>query len=288
MKEMLLTSSALILALLVLRLLFRNRISRRVQYALWLLVLARLLIPVSLPEAEFSLLAAAEPVVQQLEVERALYLSPVRETVIGPEGGEILNSTPAPNAPLAVGQSSPDNTRVFTDGSDVIHEVEYARQVDLADLLRWVWYGGMAVMAVWLLAVNLRFSRKLRKARTPYSVEGCKYPVYLVETGLASPCLFGLLRPAIYLTPGAAAPERLRHVIAHESAHARHLDPLWALLRGVCLSVYWFDPLVWLAAAVSKTDGELACDEAALAALGPGERVSYGQTLLALIPPPPP
>ena len=284
MKEMLLTSSALILALLVLRLLFRNRISRRVQYALWLLVLARLLIPASLPEAELSLLAAAEPVVQQLEVERALYLSPVRETVIGPEGGEILNSTPAPNAPLAVGQSSPDNTRVFTDGSDVIHEVEYARQVDLVDLLRWVWYGGMAVMAVWLLAVNLRFSRKLRKARTPYSVEGCKYPVYLVETGLASPCLFGLLRPAIYLTPAAAAPERLRHVIAHESAHARHLDPLWALLRGVCLSVYWFDPLVWLAAAVSKTDGELACDEAALAALGPGERVSYGQTLLALIP----
>ncbi len=88
----------------------------------------------------------------------------------------------------------------------------------------------------------------------------------------------------IYLTPAAAAPEHLRHVIAHESAHARHRDPLWALLRGVCLSVYWFDPLVWLAAAASKADGELACDEAALAALGPGERVPYGQTLLALIP----
>ena len=64
MKEILLTSSALILALLILRRVFRNRISRRAQYALWLLVLARLLIPVSLPGVDFSLLTAAEPVSQ--------------------------------------------------------------------------------------------------------------------------------------------------------------------------------------------------------------------------------
>ena len=79
-------------------------------------------------------------------------------------------------------------------------------------------------------------------------------------------------------------PERLRHVLAHETAHARHLDPLWSLLRSVCLAVYWFDPLVWIAAAVSKADGELACDEAAIQALGEGERIPYGKTLLSLIP----
>ena len=48
------------------------------------------------------------------------------------------------------------------------------------------------------LFTNLRFARALRKARTPYSVEGCRYPVYLVSA-LPSPCLFGVLRPAIYL-----------------------------------------------------------------------------------------
>ena len=61
MKEILLTSSALILALLILRQVFRNRISRRAQDALWLLVLVRLLVPVNLPAADFSLLTAAEP-----------------------------------------------------------------------------------------------------------------------------------------------------------------------------------------------------------------------------------
>ena len=285
MKEILLTSSALILALLILRQVFRNRISRRAQYALWLLVLVRLLVPVNLPAADFSLLTAAEPVVRQMETDRSLYLSPVQETVTGPEGRDPLDNVPAPHLPAAVGQSSPDNTHTFTDENQVVHQVEYRQQVDLTALLTALWYTGMVLIGLWLLVSNLRFWHKLRKVRKPYSLEGCKYPVYLVESGLLSPCLFGLFRPAIYLTPAAAAtPERLRHVIAHESAHARHLDHLWALLRGVCLAVWWFNPLVWAAAAVSRADGELACDEAALAALGPGERVPYGRTLLALIP----
>ena len=67
MKEILLTSSALILALLALRRLFQKTLSRRAQYALWGLVLLRLLVPVSLPAAEFSLLTAAEPARQAAE-----------------------------------------------------------------------------------------------------------------------------------------------------------------------------------------------------------------------------
>jgi hypothetical protein len=120
----------------------------------------------------------------------------VQETVTGPAEGTLSNNVPAANTAVAVGRTSPDNTHVFTDGNDVVHEVKYARQLDLSALLRGIWYAGMAVMAVWRLTVNLRVGHKRRKARTPYSGEGCKYPVYLVESGLASPCLFGLIRPA--------------------------------------------------------------------------------------------
>ena len=113
----------------------------------------------------------------------------------------------------------------------------------------------------------------------------CRYPVYLVEEGLVSPCLFGLFRPAVYLTPAAMeSGEGLRHVLAHEETHGRHGDPLWSLLRSVCLAVYWFDPLVWWAAAAAREDCELACDESALRRLGEAERIPYGQTLLRLIP----
>lgn len=283
MKEILLTSSVLILALLALRRLFRGTLSRRAQYALWGLVLLRLLVPASLPAAGFSLLTAAEPVMDGME---ALYAAPDSMTVGRRDGGYVWGAPDGPN--LALGPATEDNTAAFTGHDAMGNPVEgyqtYRHQFLLADILPPVWYGGMAVMTGWLVLSNLLFWRKLRKRRVPYAAEGARYPVYLVEDGLPSPCLFGLFRPAVYLTPAAASPDALRHVLAHEETHARHLDPLWSLLRGVCLAVYWFDPLVWWAALASRTDCELACDEGALKRLGEAERIPYGRTLLSLIP----
>ncbi len=283
MKEILLTSSALILALLALRRLFRKVLSRRAQYTLWGLVLLRLLVPASLPAADFSLLTAAEPVVSGLEGQ-ALYLSPSRVTLTAPEG-PLPSYRSEEDPKIVLGPPSENSVYSYTNSQQVVHEVEYARQIVLADQLPPIWHGGMAAMACWLVLSNLLFWRKLRRARRPYPVEGSPRRVYLVEEGLPSPCLFGLFRPAIYLTPAALqSPDRLRHVLAHEETHARHLDPLWSLLRAVCLTVYWFDPLVWWAALASRTDCELACDEGALRRLGEAERVPYGRTLLSLIP----
>ncbi len=283
MKEILLTSSALILALLALRRLFRKTLSRRAQYALWGLVLLRLLVPVSLPAAEFSLLTAAEPVVSGVG-KSSLYVEPYSVEFVRPDKPEepySIDETPR----AALGPASNDNVYSFTDQYQTTHRVEYTRQIVLADLLPPIWYCGMAVMACWLVLSNLLFWQKLREARKPWPVEGAARRVYLVESGLPSPCLFGLFRPAIYLTPAALqSPDSLRHVLAHEETHARHRDPLWSLLRGVCLTVYWFDPLVWWAALASRTDCELACDEGALRRLGEAERVPYGRTLLSLIP----
>ena len=283
MKEILLTSSALILALLALRRLFQKTLSRRAQYALWGLVLLRLLVPVSLPAAEFSLLTAAEPVVSGVG-KSSLYVEPYSVEFVRPDKPEepySIDETPR----AALGPASNDNVYSFTDQYQTTHRVEYTRQIVLADLLPPIWYCGMAVMACWLVLSNLLFWQKLREARKPWPVEGAARRVYLVESGLPSPCLFGLFRPAIYLTPAALqSPDSLRHVLAHEETHARHRDPLWSLLRGVCLTVYWFDPLVWWAALASRTDCELACDEGALRRLGEAERVPYGRTLLSLIP----
>ncbi|MDE6589073.1 MAG: M56 family metallopeptidase, partial [Oscillospiraceae bacterium] len=102
--------------------------------------------------------------------------------------------------------------------------------------------------------------------------------------GLPSPCLFGLARPAIYVTPETGAdPNMLRHVIAHEYTHYRHGDHIWSLLRCAALAAHWWNPLVWVSAVLSRRDAELACDEGALKRLGDGERLAYGNTLLALV-----
>ncbi len=276
MREVLLTSSALILALLVLRRVFRKQISRRVQYALWGLVLLRLLVPVNLPAADFSVLSVSEPARVQMEErleEEPVYVLPVSTQ-------EIARSSARPNVILPMEGRYSEVTQA-EGGPAVLTKYAFT----LEEALGLVWVAGMGCMGLWLAVSNLRFWHMLRKKRIPMELPECRYPVYLVEEGLVSPCLFGLFRPAVYLTPAAMeSGEGLRHVLAHEETHGRHGDPLWSLLRSVCLVVYWFDPLVWWAAAAAREDCELACDESALRRLGEAERIPYGQTLLRLIP----
>lgn len=279
MKEILLTSSALILALLALRQLFRRTVSRRMQYALWLLVLVRLLVPVNVGTLAHNVLSAAAPV--QTVVEERLD-TPVLYVQDGTERrpAQLLPGKESQGDP----QSPPSDAAQTAPADEYYTVTPTYRTVTLSEALTYVWYAGMAGVGAWFLFTNLHFARALRKARTPYRVEGCRYPVYLVSA-LPSPCLFGVLRPAVYLNEKALqSPDALRFVIAHEQTHARHLDPLWSLLRGVCLTVYWFDPLVWLAAVLSREDCELACDEGTLRALGADERTAYGKALLALVP----
>ena len=100
MREILLTSSVLILAVLLLRLAFRDRISRRAQYALWGLVLLRLLVPVSLPGVDFSVLSAAEPVGQAVaeRLEQRLVYAMPTEVYDYADPGQSGATEPSPAA----------------------------------------------------------------------------------------------------------------------------------------------------------------------------------------------
>ena len=301
MKEVLITSSVLILALLALRGIFRRSLSRRVQYALWGLVALRLLVPVNLPAAQHSVLTAAEPVrtaiTERMETPHTLQprqtVPSTPETVTPAPGGETTPGTAPgadPGADPVTTPATPVTPAVepaadpVTPATSAATEDTAALRFTTAQALTALWLTGAAAMALWFLVANLRFARFLRRNRKPLVRPDCPLPVYAVE-GIPSPCLAGLFRPAVYLTPAVAGdPRRERHVLAHEQTHARHLDPLWSLIRCLCLTVYWFDPLVWIAAHASRSDCELACDEGALRRLGEGERIPYGETLLSLIP----
>lgn len=292
MKELLITSSVLIVFILILRTLFSKTISRRLQYALWGLVLLRLLIPVNLPAIRHNALTTVETVTGTI-TEQFHGPAAGKPSVHG-EMAEVGQNLPdAPDLPVEVVQQTPETENKLdtsapeetADTADRVQITEAAGGDMIAKLLRPLWFVGMVAVGSWMLVANLRFWLRLRKERILYDAGEQRLPVYLVERGLASPCLFGLFQPAIYLTPEAVRDgERLRHVLAHERTHARHLDTLWSALRCVCLTVYWFDPLVWVAAIVSRTDCELACDEGAVQMLGEEERIPYGRTLLSLIP----
>lgn len=73
-------------------------------------------------------------------------------------------------------------------------------------------------------------------------------------------------------------------IVRHELTHLHHLDFLWSLCRTIALIVYWWNPLIWLAAICSKRDAELACDEAVAAGLVPEQRIAYARVILAQAP----
>ena len=120
------------------------------------------------------------------------------------------------------------------------------------------------------------------KTREEAVTPGSQLSVY-VSRHAKSPCLFGL-NPAIYIPPDCLDDnEALKFILAHEEAHYRHGDHLWSYLRCICLALHWFNPLVWLAAVLSRRDCEMACDESVLNRIGDEYRKAYGNTLINMI-----
>ena len=284
MKSVLIASSILIMLLAALRPLLRGKIDPRLQYALWLVVALRLLIPVELADSAYSVPALLDRAERPAQVAQAIGQTHIPTQSYGSAWDQALREYEQSNGPIT--------TDGGYEGLQAYEQVEYRAQAlmrgpTLAQLFgqyaRPVWLGGAVLMAAWFLLVNLRLRRKLAPAQLIAVEESRGLPVF-VSDALPSPCLCGVLRPAVYVTPHAAAdPDRLRHVLAHEAAHHRHRDHWWALVRCLCLCLYWFDPLVWWAAALSRQDCELACDAGAIRRLGEEERLPYGRTLVDMI-----
>lgn len=296
MTEWILTSSVLILVVIGLRSLLKDRLRPMTRYCLWFLVLLRLLIPVSLFESAISLGSAVQPVIQQTEDAVKQY-EDAYDRIVEQHTQTGISATPAQTRDEVRQQIYADayaslSDRYSQQGIAVTEQQlqqEAQAQVqtmDLvvlaADVLPVVWGMGIAVMALALLISNGWFSRKLHNTRRPVPCEGYPLPVY--ETPYpATPCLFGLVFPKVYLTPEAARNNELRrHALAHELTHFRHGDHVWSALRVLCLVIHWYNPLVWAAALLSRRDAELACDEATIRALGEEERVAYGKTLIGM------
>ena len=268
------SSSVLILVVIALRYVLRGKLSLRMQYALWLLVLVRLLVPVSFGASDLSVMNAVPeraPTVQQ---------GTDRQDIVGERNDAPANAgtvgVPAQSMNEAAPPNLVQNVTTATVTAPTVEKTDWAR------IAKTVWLAGAAALGLVFLAVNLRFGKKLRRSRERVEETDACLPVY--ESGETdTPCLFGVAKPSIYVTPDTRTEaETLRYALAHEQTHYRHGDNLWAVLRGVCLALHWYNPLVWWAAELSRRDAELACDEATIRRIGESERAAYGRTLIRM------
>ena len=259
LKEVL-TVSALIAVVLLVRAIFKNRVPKRMLYALWLVVLLKLCLPgtlVSLP-----VLPAKDAAVLAQSAERPVQTAPViqrpAQTVTKPQ-------TPA-QQPVSPVQETAKPA---------------AKPLATAQILQIAWFSGSALLGLWLFGAWAVFTIRLHRDRRFLGKRGgtCIY----VSGAVKSPCLAGLI-PAVYLTEDVLQADEAELILRHELTHLRHLDFLWSLCRTAAVTVYWWNPFIWLAAICSKRDAELACDEAVAAKLPESKRLAYARAILAQAP----
>lgn len=246
--------SALSALLMIISIIFREKASARIIYVIWLLLVIRICVPFSLFEIEIP------------RIEKETENLPAPET----EQSENLHEKP----PLDV--IIPDNNfQEEIDGPSEIPKKTISK-IKINNLFNLLWITGAALLALWFSCSKSFFTASLWNTRIYYGkYKGKK--VYISDH-IHSPCIAGL-KPVIYITPDAACSQYIDLILEHEHIHFCHGDTFWAVFRSLSLCIFWWNPLIWAAAVLSKQDCELACDEAVTAKLEKKVKAQYARMI---------
>lgn len=253
--NMSITASIAILVVLLARIILLKRAPKIFSYALWAVVLFRLLCPMSLP-SPFSLMG--------------LFQAPTTET------GQIeyvsLNVLDTEKTATTSDVSTSDSNQT-TDNPVNPSEITAAGSVGLlVSIGSIVWICGAAVMLMFNILQLIRLRRQLTGS-IPLNDN-----IYIADY-ISTPFVMGLIHPKIYL-PSAMSDTEQSYIIQHEKHHIHRCDHMIKLLAFVAVCIHWFNPLVWLAFALSSKDMEMSCDEAVMNQMDRDIRADYSSSLL--------
>ncbi len=283
------TLSLLIAVLLLIRGAFRKKIHPIITYALWLVLVIKLCIPVSLFNVDLPEFRQGEATsgvhyeifdstyFDEYDFENIPSISPDTENT------NVDNETlPAENESIKNEPNNKVNTPNMTVSGTVASTVGKTNsKIDVKSIFSAVWTVGAELMALCFISTSLIFAFSVRRDRLLIGkYKGIK--VYVSERA-RTPCIFGII-PAIYLTSAAEESEDRELILLHEYTHLRHGDNFWSLVRMAALIFLWWNPLIWAAAFLSKQDGEIACDYATTRGLDTGRKKKYAYMLIDMIP----
>lgn len=259
--EMSIQASIMILVVLAARLLLR-RAPKGFSYALWLLVLLRLLCP-GLLEFPLSLMPTLTEQLSSHSLSgRGISLPEMGMAAIQAVG-DALNGGEGVQIHTSQVDALGNRMTVLASWWEILLLVG-----------KYVWLCGVVVL---MASCLIRYGKLRRSMKEAARLEDNIY----ISDRLDTPLVMGLLIPQIYL-PSLLSEQERRHILAHERCHIRRLDPAVKLMFYIAVMLHWMNPLVWLAFRLFSRDMEMLCDEAAMETLGREERASYCETLLKL------
>lgn len=241
------TAGWAVLIVLLLRLIFKKAPAWS-HCLLWGIVALRLILPFSI-ESVFSLIPSADPLPHNITVTQTPAVNSGFESI-----DQTINPVLQEHLSPAVGES--------------VNPMQVVMGV-AANL----WILGLAAMLVYGLVSYLRLHHKVRPSL-------CLQDTVYCCDHIPTPFVLGVFRPRIYL-PSDLSEEQRPFVVAHEQAHLRRLDHLWKPSGFILLSVYWFNPLLWVAYVLFCRDVEKACDQRVIRDMDASERRQYSEALVA-------
>lgn len=256
------TAGWIVLVVVLLRFVLKKA-PKWIRVVLWGLVALRLLVPVS--------------------IESALSLVPSAETVrIEPVTAPVFTSVNEYNGVSYFYENVRGEQIVLQSGFSALNSAvnptieTVAKQFDTVAILKtvagWVWLAGVCGMLLYALISFLRLRHRVRASVL------LEKGVYVCDE-ISDPFILGLIVPKIYLPSGMDEQTRA-YVLSHERAHLKRFDYIWKPLGFLLLSIYWFNPLLWLAYILLCRDIELACDEKVVKELDDAGKAAYSEALV--------
>ncbi len=257
--NMSLTASVVIVFVLLLRLLLKKA-PKVISYALWSVVLVRLLCPVSIG-SDFSLFGLLNaPVAESGALTSRIEYVP--SNFVHTEYPAIV--LPVPGIDDAINDALPQGEE--QTAADPL-------EAPLA-IATYVWMAGLLAMGIYAAVSYIRLRRKLITASP------LRDTIYLADE-ITSPFVMGFFKPKIYL-PSSLEEREQSYILMHEQHHIRRFDHIIKALAFAALCIHWFNPLVWVAFIMAGKDMEMSCDEAVVKKMGTGVLADYTASLLSL------
>ena len=282
--------SVLFGVMLLVRKVFSHRMSAFLRYALWAVVVIKLVIPFGFesalsPLGWFSISTTQTGTAEGTETETPSVQNTATQGTTGTQVNAEIETTAADSAYQSL---QPDQ----------IHAEDMAVKITL-DWTEWtliIWLAGAAAMALWLGSGMRQLKRRIRHAQTgvPEHVtaafEACKEELGVrrhiriqMQSAVAVPFITGVLKPTLVLPDSLREHGGidLKHIFIHELTHYRHGDLLVIQALNALNCVYWFNPLVWLCFSMIRSDMETICDQRCLRLAASDGQRGYVETVLA-------
>lgn len=287
-------ASILVGLILCIKVLFRNKLTPRWQYMLWIILIIRLVLPWS-PDSSYSIysvltyksddafISSQNPVASFLTKERMQELKDIdNKKLLTKEDTYTTSST-------KIGQVNKTQTHSNEDDETILFYTIFI----------YIWLTGVILLSVATFVMNRRLLLYIKKQpvitdeKIVQIFEKCKQSMsvqrnipLLVSGKVSSPTVLGFIKPKLLLSTvhmKILDEQQLRYIFHHELAHIKRRDVGVNWLMHGLLILNWFNPILWYAYSCMREDQELACDALALTYIDSEEQIAYGHTIISLL-----